>query len=73
MKNSPELREAYEQTPPLLFGIQHLGCTSAANVRYATATSQRPRLRSAAHLNRKSGIGLLKEKQQRYGEIATSV
>ncbi|VUC71828.1 oligopeptidase A [Salmonella sp. NCTC 11881] len=82
MKNSPELREAYEQTLPLLSEYstwvgQHEGLYNAyRDLRdgdhYATLnTAQKKAVDNALRDFELSGIGLPKEKQQRYGEIAT--
>ena len=82
VKNSPELREAYEQTLPLLSEYstwvgQHEGLYKAyRDLRdgdhYATLnTAQKKAVDNALRDFELSGIGLPKEKQQRYGEIAT--
>ena len=82
VKNSPELREAYEQTLPLLSEYstwvgQHEGLYKAyRDLRdgdhYATlSTAQKKAVDNALRDFELSGIGLPKEKQQRYGEIAT--
>lgn len=82
VKNSPELREAYEQTLPLLSEYstwvgQHEGLYNAyRDLRdgdhYATLnTAQKKAVDNALRDFELSGIGLPKEKQQRYGEIAT--
>ncbi|XMR38258.1 hypothetical protein ACLK2C_18650 [Escherichia coli] len=80
VKNSPELREAYEQTLPLLSEYstwvgQHEGLYKAyRDLRdgdhYATLnTAQKKAVDNALRDFELSGIGLPKEKQQRYGEI----
>ncbi len=82
VKNSPELREAYEQTLPLLSEYstwvgQHEGLYKAyRDLRdgdhYATLnTAQKKAVDNALRDFELSGIGLPKEKQLRYGEIAT--
>ncbi|EGI34306.1 oligopeptidase A [Escherichia coli TA271] len=82
VKNSPELREAYEQTLPLLSEYstwvgQHEGLYKAyRDLRdgdhYATLnTAQKKAVDNALRDFELSGIGLPIEKQQRYGEIAT--
>ncbi len=82
VKNSPELREAYEQTLPLLSEYstwvgQHEGLYKAyRDLRdgdhYATLnTAQKKAVDNALRDFELSGIVLPIEKQQRYGEIAT--
>jgi len=82
VKNSPELREAYEQTLPLLSEYstwvgQHEGLYKAyRDLRdgdnYATLDiAQKKAVDNALRDFELSGIGLAKDKQQRYGEIAT--
>ena len=81
VKNSPELREAYEQTLPLLSEYstwvgQHEGLYNAyRDLRngdhYATLSiAQKKSVDNALRDFELSGIGLEKEKQKRYGEIA---
>ena len=81
VKNSPELREVYEQTLPLLseYGTwvgQHEGLYQAyRNLKegehYATLSlAQKKAVDNALRDFELSGIGLSKEKQKRYGEIA---
>jgi oligopeptidase A len=81
VKNSPELREAYEQTLPLLSEYstwvgQHEGLYQAyRNLKegdqYATLDlAQKKAVDNALRDFELSGIGLAKDKQQRYGEIA---
>jgi oligopeptidase A len=81
VKNSPELREAYEQTLPLLSEYstwvgQHEGLYKAyRDLRdgdhYASLnTAQKKSVDNALRDFELSGIGLPKEKQKRYGEIA---
>ena len=81
VKNSPELREAYEQTLPLLSEYstwvgQHEGLYKAyRDLRdgdhYAELnTAQKKSVDNALRDFELSGIGLPKEKQTRYGEIA---
>ena len=80
VKNSPELREAYEQTLPLLSEYstwvgQHEGLYQAyrnlKETSYAgLSTPQKKAVDNALRDFELSGIGLSKEKQQRYGEIA---
>ena len=81
VKNSPELREAYEQTLPLLSEYstwvgQHEGLYKAyRDLRdgdhYATLnTAQKKAVDNALRDFELSGIGLAKEQQKRYGEIA---
>ena len=81
VKNSPELREAYEQTLPLLSEYstwvgQHEGLYKAyRDLRdgdhYAELnTAQKKSVDNALRDFELSGIGLPKEKQVRYGEIA---
>ncbi len=80
-KNSPELREAYEQTLPLLSEYstwvgQHEGLYKAyRDLRdgdnYATLnTAQKKAVDNALRDFELSGIGLPAEAQKRYGEIA---
>lgn len=81
VKNSPELRQAYEQTLPLLSEYstwvgQHEGLYQAyRNLKegdnYARLSlEQKKAVDNALRDFELSGIGLPKEKQQRYGEIA---
>lgn len=81
VKNSPELRQAYEQTLPLLSEYstwvgQHEGLYQAyRNLKegdnYAQLSlAQKKAVDNALRDFELSGIGLPKEKQQRYGEIA---
>ncbi|WP_294901339.1 oligopeptidase A [Tatumella sp. UBA2305] len=81
VKNSPELREAYEQVLPLLseYGTwvgQHEGLYQAyvslkQGDSYASLnTAQKKAVDNALRDFELSGIGLPKDKQQRYGEIA---
>ncbi|MBS0911146.1 oligopeptidase A [Tatumella sp. JGM118] len=81
VQNSPELREAYEQVLPLLseYGTwlgQHEGLYKAyvslkESDNYATLTlEQKKVVDNALRDFELSGIGLPKDKQQRYGEIA---
>ena len=81
VKNSPELREAYEQTLPLLSEYstwvgQHEGLYQAyRNLKegdqYAALDlAQKKAVDNALRDFELSGIGLPKDKQQRYGEIA---
>ena len=81
VKNSPELREAYEQVLPLLseYGTwvgQHEGLYQAyvslkQGDSYASMnTAQKKAVDNALRDFELSGIGLPKDKQQRYGEIA---
>jgi oligopeptidase A len=80
VKNSPELREAYEQTLPLLSEYstwvgQHEGLYQAyrnlKETSYAGLTApQKKAVDNALRDFELSGIGLSKEKQKRYGEIA---
>ncbi|MGD8163955.1 oligopeptidase A [Pantoea sp. FN0307] len=81
VKNSPELRQAYEQTLPLLSEYstwvgQHEGLYQAyRNLKegdnYAPLSlEQKKAVDNALRDFELSGIGLPKEKQQRYGEIA---
>ncbi|MDR7343913.1 oligopeptidase A [Pantoea alhagi] len=81
VKNSPELRQAYEQTLPLLSEYstwvgQHEGLYQAyRNLKegdnYAQLSLERKKaVDNALRDFELSGIGLPKEKQQRYGEIA---
>ncbi len=81
VKNSPELREAYEQTLPLLSEYstwvgQHAGLYQAyRSLRdgeaYSTLdTAQKKAVDNALRDFELSGIGLAPEKQKRYGEIA---
>lgn len=80
VKNSPELREAYEQSLPLLseFGTwvgQHEGLYNAyRNLKQGEAFKQltKPQQKAVDNSLRDfelSGIGLDAEKQKRYGEI----
>nr|WP_024966450.1 oligopeptidase A [Pantoea sp. IMH] len=81
VKNSPELREAYEQTLPLLSEYstwvgQHEGLYQAyRNLKeqsYDTLSApQQKAVDNALRDFELSGIGLSKEKQKRYGEIAS--
>lgn len=81
VKNSPELREAYEQTLPLLSEYstwvgQHEGLYQAyRNLKeqsYGTLSApQQKAVDNALRDFELSGIGLSKEKQKRYGEIAS--
>jgi oligopeptidase A len=82
VKNSPELRAAYEQTLPLLSEYstwvgQHEGLYQAyRNLRDGEHypqldVAQKKAVDNALRDFELSGIGLEKEKQQRYGEIAT--
>ncbi|PIJ50460.1 oligopeptidase A [Erwinia sp. OLTSP20] len=81
VKNSPELREAYEQALPLLseYGTwvgQHAGLYQAyrnlkENGGYASLSlGQKKAVDNALRDFELSGIGLSKDKQKRYGEIA---
>jgi len=81
VKNSPELREAYEQVLPLLseYGTwvgQHEGLYQAyvslkQGDSYASMNiAQKKAVDNALRDFELSGIGLPKDKQQRYGEIA---
>ena len=81
VKNSPELREAYEQTLPLLSEYstwvgQHEGLYQAyRNLKEgdsyaALSLAQKKAVDNALRDFELSGIGLSKEKQKRYGEIA---
>lgn len=81
VKNSPELREAYEQTLPLLSEYstwvgQHSGLYQAyRNLRDGESYAQLNTARKKAVDNalrdfELSGIGLAADKQKRYGEIA---
>lgn len=81
VKNSPELREAFEQVLPLLseYGTwvgQHEGLYQAyvslkESEQYATLdTAQKKLVDNALRDFELSGIGLPKEKQKRYGEIS---
>ncbi|MFZ4832433.1 oligopeptidase A [Rouxiella sp. Mn2063] len=81
VKNSPELREAYEQCLPLLseFGTwmgQHAGLYQAYRslkdgANFATLTlAQQKSIDNALRDFELSGIGLSPEKQKRYGEIS---
>lgn len=80
VKNSPQLREAYEQVLPLLseYGTwvgQHEGLYNAyrslrSGDQYASLnTSQKKVVDNALRDFELSGIGLAKEQQKRYGEI----
>ena len=82
VKNSPELRQAYEQVLPLLseYGTwagQHKGLYQAyvslkEGDSYETlSTAQKKAVDNALRDFELSGIGLPEEKQQRYGEIAS--
>ncbi|MFD1800919.1 oligopeptidase A [Mixta tenebrionis] len=81
VKNSPELRQAYEQTLPLLSEYstwvgQHEGLYQAyrslkESEHYAQLSqAQKKAVDNSLRDFELSGIGLPKEKQQRYGEIA---
>ncbi|QHM73382.1 oligopeptidase A [Mixta intestinalis] len=81
VKNSPELRQAYEQTLPLLSEYstwvgQHEGLYQAyrslkEGEHYAQLSlAQKKAVDNSLRDFELSGIGLPKEKQQRYGEIA---
>ena len=81
VKNSPELRQAYEQTLPLLSEYstwvgQHEGLYQAyrdlkEGAHYAELDiAQKKVVDNALRDFELSGIGLPKEQQQRYGEIA---
>ncbi|MBK0003640.1 oligopeptidase A [Erwinia sp. S38] len=81
VKNSPELRQAYEQTLPLLseystWAGQHEGLYQSyrdlkEGSHYAALDlAQKKAVDNALRDFELSGIGLSKEKQQRYGEIA---
>jgi len=81
VQNSPELREAYEQTLPLLSEYstwvgQHTGLYNAYRSlrdgeHYASLdTAEKKAVDNALRDFELSGIGLPKEKQQRYGEIS---
>ncbi|MDR7122795.1 oligopeptidase A [Rheinheimera soli] len=80
VKNSPELREAYESCLPLLSDFstyegQHEGLYQAYfklsySAEYATlTTAQQKVIQNALRDFKLSGIGLSDEKKQRYGEI----
>jgi oligopeptidase A len=80
VKNSPELREAYESCLPLLSDFstyvgQHEGLYQAylklsQSAEYATlTTAQQKVIQNALRDFKLSGIGLSNEKKQRYGEI----
>ncbi|MBU0911960.1 MAG: oligopeptidase A [Gammaproteobacteria bacterium] len=80
VKNSPELREAYESCLPLLSDFstyvgQHEGLYQAylklsQSAEYATlTTAQQKVIQNALRDFKLSGIGLSDEKKQRYGEI----
>lgn len=81
VKNSPELRQAYEQTLPLLSEYstwvgQHEGLYQAyrnlkENSYEALSAPQKKAVDNALRDFELSGIGLSKEKQKRYGEIAS--
>lgn len=82
VKNSPELREAYEQTLPLLSEYstwvgQNEGLYNAYRdlrdgPHYAAlSVAEKKAVDNALRDFKLSGIGLPKEKQQRYGEIAS--
>jgi len=80
VKNSPELREAYEQTLPLLSEYstwvgQHEGLYQAyRNLKehsyHDLSVPQKKAVDNSLRDFELSGIGLSKEKQKRYGEIA---
>lgn len=81
VKNSPELRQAYEQVLPLLSEYstwvgQHQGlyqayCDLKEGEHYAELTKpQKKAVDNALRDFELSGIGLPKDKQKRYGEIA---
>ena len=81
VKNSPELRQAYEQTLPLLSEYstwvgQHEGLYQAyrdlkeGDSYAALSQPQQKAVDNALRDFELSGIGLSKEKQKRYGEIA---
>ncbi|XNM66307.1 hypothetical protein ACLK2E_19025 [Escherichia coli] len=81
VKNSPELREAYEQTLPLLSeystwvgqaeGLYKAYRDLRDGDQYATLnTAQKKAVDNALRDFELSGIGLAKEQQKRYGEIA---
>lgn len=81
VKNSPELRQAYEQALPLLSEYstwvgQHEGLYQAyrdlkeGSNFAALDIAQKKAIDNALRDFELSGIGLSKEKQQRYGEIA---
>ncbi|KAB8313428.1 oligopeptidase A [Erwinia endophytica] len=80
VKNSPELREAYEQTLPLLSEYstwvgQHEGLYQAyRNLKehsyHDLSAPQKKAVDDSLRDFELSGIGLSKEKQNRYGEIA---
>ena len=79
MKNSPELRAAYEQALPLLseYGTglaSTKGCTAYRSLKEGAAfealsVPQRKAVDNALRDFELSGIGLSADKQQRYGEI----
>ena len=80
VKNSPELREAYESCLPLLSDFstyegQHEGLyqaylTLSHSAEYTTlTTAQQKVIQNALRDFKLSGIGLSDEKKQRYGEI----
>ncbi len=80
VKNSPELREAYESCLPLLSDFstyvgQHEGLYQAylklsQSTEYTTlTTAQQKVIQNALRDFKLSGIGLSDEKKQRYGEI----
>ena len=80
VKNSPELREAYESCLPLLSDFstyvgQHEGLYQAylklsQSAEYSTlTTAQQKVIQNALRDFKLSGIGLSDEKKQRYGEI----
>lgn len=80
VKNSPELREAYEQVLPILseYGTwvgQHAGLYKAyqslkqSDIYSTLTTPQQKAVDNALRDFELSGIGLTKDKQQRYGEI----
>ncbi|MCC8365287.1 oligopeptidase A [Xenorhabdus sp. PB61.4] len=81
VKNSPELREAYEQSLPLLSEFstwlgQHKGLYQAykslkeSEIFNSLSQPQRKSIEDTLRDFELSGIGLPEEKQKRYGEIA---
>ncbi|MFS7305839.1 oligopeptidase A [Rahnella inusitata] len=81
VKNSPELREAYEQCLPILsefstWAGQHAGlyqayCDLKASEHFTTlSVAQKKAIDNALRDFELSGIGLPLEKQKRYGEIS---
>ncbi|MDE9539511.1 oligopeptidase A [Xenorhabdus bovienii] len=81
VKNSPELREAYEQSLPLISEFetwmgQHEGLYQAykalkeSEAFKALSQPQRKAIENTLRDFELSGIGLPKEKQKRYGEIS---